>query len=102
VALVATAPLGLPALRHVRFTAEALLAVIALGALGTALANVVMAVAAGRLGATRASGTTFLIPVVALALGVLVRDERVAPLAVAGGAVCLLGAWLLRRAPAIA
>ena len=100
VALVATAPLGLPALRHARFTAEALLAVIALGALGTALANVVMAVAAGRLGATRASGTTFLIPVVALALGVLVRDERVAPLAVVGGAVCLLGAWLLRRAPA--
>ena len=102
VALVVTAPLGVPALRHARWSAEALLAVVALGALGTAVANVVMAVAAGRLGATRASGTTFLIPVVALALGVLVRDERVAPVALAGGVVCLLGAWLLRRAPATA
>jgi drug/metabolite transporter (DMT)-like permease len=100
VALVATAPLGLPALRHARWSAEGLAAVLALGAFGTAAANVVMAVAAGRLGATRASGTAFLIPVVALALGVLVRDERVTPIALAGGATCLLGAWMLRRAPA--
>ncbi len=42
---------------------------LALGALGTAVANVLMAAAAGHYGAARASGTTFLIPVVALVLG---------------------------------
>jgi drug/metabolite transporter (DMT)-like permease len=58
------------------------------------------ATAAGRLGATRASATTFLIPPVALALGMLVRDEQVHLWSVVGAAVCLVGAWLLRRAQA--
>ncbi|HEY6553243.1 MAG TPA: hypothetical protein VI669_07800 [Vicinamibacteria bacterium] len=34
----------------------------------------------------------------ALALGVLVRGERVAMLSVVGGVVCVAGAWLIRRA----
>jgi len=38
----------------------------------------------------------FLIPVVALILGVAVRGEHVAPLSIAGAAVCLAGAWLIR------
>jgi drug/metabolite transporter (DMT)-like permease len=74
------------------------LALLALGAFGTAMAYVLVAVAAGRVGATRASATTFLIPPVALVLGVVVRDERVAWLSVLGGAVCVAGAWLIRRA----
>jgi drug/metabolite transporter (DMT)-like permease len=57
-------------------------------------------VATGRLGATRASATVFLIPVVALVLGVVVRGEHVAPLSVVGTAVCLAGAWLIRPRPA--
>ena len=57
-----------------------------------------MAMAAGRFGAARASSTTFLIPVVALVLGVVLRDERVAILSVVGGLVCLVGAWLMKRA----
>ena len=64
----------------------------------TAIANVLMAMAAGRFGAARASSTTFLIPVVALVLGVVLRDERVAILSVVGGLVCLVGAWLMKRA----
>jgi drug/metabolite transporter (DMT)-like permease len=98
VALVLTAPLGLPDLLAARWTAGPLLALLALGALGTGMAYVLVAVAAGRVGATRASATTFLIPPVALVLGVVVRDERVALLSVAGGAVCVAGAWLIRRA----
>jgi len=43
------------------------------------------------------SAMTFLIPVVALLLGVAVRGERVPALAVGGGALCLAGAWLMRR-----
>ena len=72
---------------------------VMLGAFGTAIANVIMTVATGRLGATRASATVFLIPVVALGLGVAVRDEQVAPLSIAGAAVCLAGAWLIRPRP---
>lgn len=97
VALILTAPLGAPALAAAQWTPRSLMAVLALGCLGTAAANAIMATAAGRLGATRASATTFLIPVVALLLGVIVRGEQVAALAIAGGALCLAGAWLLRR-----
>ena len=98
VAMVLTAPLGLRDLAEARWAPGPFLCLLALGALGTAAAYVLLATAAGRVGATRASATTFLIPPVALVLGVLVRDERVALLSVVGGAVCVLGAWLMRRA----
>jgi drug/metabolite transporter (DMT)-like permease len=98
VALVLTAPLGLPGLLDARWTVRAALCMLALGTLGTGIANVLVAVAAGRIGATRASATTFFMPAVALVLGVVVRDEQVAAIAVLGGAVCLAGAWLVRRA----
>jgi len=98
VALVLTAPLGVPDLLAARWTPGPVLALLALGALGTGLAHVVISVAAGRLGATRASATTFLIPVVALVLGVVVRQEGVAPLSVLGSVVCVGGAWIMRRA----
>ena len=98
VSLLVTAPLGLPALTHAVWVPRAFAALLALGAFGTAIANVVMAKAAGRLGAVRASGSAFIIPVVALLLGVLVRGESVPAAALAGGALCLTGAWLLRRA----
>ena len=62
------------------------------------MAYVLTVMAAGRIGATKASATAFLIPPVALLLGVLVRGEHVAPLSVVGGGVCLVGAWLMRRA----
>jgi drug/metabolite transporter (DMT)-like permease len=100
VALVLTAPLGLPDLVAANWTPGPLLALLALGSLGTGLAYVVLAIAAGRLGPTRASATTFLIPAVALVLGVAVRGEQVAALSVAGSAVCVGGAWLMRRATA--
>jgi drug/metabolite transporter (DMT)-like permease len=98
VGLVLTAPLGLPDLLAAHFTLGPLLCLLALGALGTGVAYVLTAMAAGRVGATRASATTFLIPPVALGLGVLVRSEHVAMLSVLGGAVCVAGAWLIRRA----
>ena len=97
VALVMTAPLGLPALLEARWTLRAALSMLALGALGTAVAQVLMVRAAGRFGASTASGTTFLIPVVALGLGVIVRSEQVSLVSVIGCAVCLAGAWLIAR-----
>jgi drug/metabolite transporter (DMT)-like permease len=100
VALVLTAPLGLPDVVGAHWRPLPLLALLALGAGGTALAQVMVATAAGRMGPTKASVSTFLIPPVALLLGVAVRGEQVALLSVAGGAVCVLGAWLVRRAQA--
>lgn len=98
VALVLTAPLGLPELLAARWTPGPLVALLALGALGTGIAYVLLVAAAGRVGTTRASATTFLIPPVALLLGVAVRGEHVALLSMAGAAVCVGGAWLMRRA----
>jgi drug/metabolite transporter (DMT)-like permease len=97
VALVLTAPLGLPELAAARWTPGALFSMLALGVLGTGVAFVLTTVAAGRIGATRASATAFLIPPVALFLGVTVRGEQVATLSIVGGAVCIAGAWLIRR-----
>ena len=96
--LLMTAPLGVPELLRAHWTPGPLLAVLALGALGTGVAYVLLAVAAGRMGATRAAATTFLIPGVALLLGWLVRGESVAALSIVGGGVCVGGAWLMRRA----
>ena len=98
VGVLLTAPLGVPEVVRARWDIGPWLSLVALGVLGTGIAYVLLATAAGRLGATRASATTFLIPAVALALGVLLRNEHVAPLAVIGGAVCVAGAWLMRRA----
>jgi len=97
-ALLMTAPLGVPELLRAHWMPGPLLSVLALGALGTGVAYVLLAVAAGRMGATRAASTTFLIPGVALLLGWLVRGEHVAVLSIVGGAVCVAGAWLMRRA----
>jgi drug/metabolite transporter (DMT)-like permease len=100
VAIVLTAPLGLRDVANAQWSWGPALSILALGVLGTGVAYNLMAVAAGRFGATRASATTFLIPGVALLLGVLVRDERVAAISVVGGAVCVAGAWLIHRAQA--
>ncbi|HKB11114.1 MAG TPA: DMT family transporter [Vicinamibacterales bacterium] len=98
VALVLTAPLGIPALLHARWKLWPLLSLLMLGAFGTAIANVLAAIAAGRMGGTTSSATAFLIPVVALLLGVVVRHERVEAISILGAAVCLAGAWLVRQA----
>jgi drug/metabolite transporter (DMT)-like permease len=97
-ALLLTAPMGVPELLAARWTPGPLLSLLALGAFGTAIAYILLAAAAGRFGAIRAASTTFVIPAVALALGVAVRGESVAALSVLGGGVCLLGAWLMQRA----
>jgi drug/metabolite transporter (DMT)-like permease len=98
VAVLLTAPFGVPDVLNAHWTPRAAAALLALGAFGTGIANVLTATAAGRMGATAASATAFLIPVVALALGVGVRHEQVAWLSIVGAAVCLAGAGMIRRA----
>jgi drug/metabolite transporter (DMT)-like permease len=98
VALVLTAPLGLPEMLRAHWSPGPFFSLLALGTLGTGVAYVLTVMAAGRVGATKASATAFLIPPVALLLGVLVRGEHVAAVSLLGGLVCLAGAWLMRRA----
>lgn len=98
IAMLITTPLGFRSVAEGHWSLVPVLALLALGAGGTAIAFIVMTASAGRFGATRASSATFLMPPVALFLGVLVRHERVALLSITGGAICLLGAWLMARA----
>lgn len=97
-ALVLIAPVGLWQLPASDFAWSSALAMIPLGVVGTGLALVWMADLAGRVGGSRASVATYLIPIVAITLGVLVRDEAIAPLALGGVALVLLGAFLTSRA----
>jgi len=98
VAVTLTAPLGVPAVLAARWTPAPFFSLLMLGAFGTGVAFVSLATAAGRVGATRASSAAFLIPAIALLLGVLVRGENVAMLSIIGSAICVAGAWLMRRA----
>lgn len=91
------APLGVAGLDGSSFAWSSLLAVAALGCLGTALAYLAFTTLAGRVGASRGSITIYFVPVVAIALGVLVRGESVAPISIAGAALILLGAFLTSR-----
>jgi drug/metabolite transporter (DMT)-like permease len=75
------------------------LAVLALGALGTGVAFALATRNAGRLGSTHASVTIYITPGVSLVLGVALRSEKVAALAVVGAAIALLGAYLTNRVP---
>ncbi|MFM8564467.1 MAG: DMT family transporter [Acidimicrobiia bacterium] len=97
VALVLVIPFAIPRLDDVEFAWKPVLMIAALGMFGTALAYVVMAANAGRFGSTRASVTTYLIPVGSLALGASILGESVAVLSVLGSAVTLWGAWLAGR-----
>ena len=94
---VLTAPLGVFSISGSHFAWPALFAVAAVGVLGTGLAFVLMGRLVGRVGPTRASIVGYLIPVVALLLGVLLRDDDVGPIAIAGVALVIVGAYLTSR-----
>jgi drug/metabolite transporter (DMT)-like permease len=97
-----TAPLqrrhgALPVIWRAQLVAV-VLAVAALGALGTGLAFYWFASLIGSVGATRGSITIYFVPVVAIALGATLRDEALHPAALCGTALVLVGAWLTSRA----
>lgn len=96
-AAVMVAPFGLWGVSSSSFAWSSLLAVVAMGVLGTGLAFVIMGTLAGSVGATRASFITYLIPVVALILGVAFRGDIVTPVALTGVALVILGAILASR-----
>lgn len=91
-------PIGVATWSESEFTFASVGAVVILGVLGTGIARSLAATLAGRVGAARMSTTTYLIPVVAIALGVIFRNEEVHPIAVLGVVAVLGGAFLASRA----
>ncbi|HEX6220155.1 MAG TPA: DMT family transporter [Acidimicrobiia bacterium] len=90
-------PYGLIGLGDSTFAWSSFLAVAAVGLLGTGLAFILMGTLLGSVGATRASFLTYLMPVVALVLGVVFRDEIISPVAVIGVGLVIAGAILASR-----
>ncbi|HJV05353.1 MAG TPA: DMT family transporter [Actinomycetota bacterium] len=97
VAVVLVAPFGLAQFPGSSFSWPSLLAMVVLGLFGTGLAFIAMAVLVGRAGATRGAVAIYFIPVVALLLGVTLRDETVPLISVLGVGLVLAGAWLTSR-----
>ena len=91
VGAVLTAPLAVWGLGDSEFKWTSLLAVLVLGIVGTGAAFAVMAVVLGRVGATRGSIVTYLMPPVSIMLGVVFRDEHIAVTSLVGMAVVLAG-----------
>lgn len=92
-----TLPYGLWGLRSSSFEFGPVLAAVVLGTIGTGAAFLVMATLVGRVGSTRASFITYLIPGIALVLGVVFQGDEVSPLAIGGVVLVVIGALLAGR-----
>jgi drug/metabolite transporter (DMT)-like permease len=97
-ATIWTAPFGLASLPDSGFSWAAFGAVVVLGAVGTGFAFVIMGRLVGRVGGTRASFAIYLVPVVAMLLGVAFRSEEIAAVGVVGVVLVIAGAALASRA----
>ena len=75
--------------------------VVYLGVFPTAVAFTTWAYALARTSAGRLGATTYLVPPVAIVLGWVLLGERPATLALAGGALCLVGVAVARRRPRV-
>ena len=84
---------GMPS--HVSLTAVT--AVVILGVFGTGVTLALFYRLVADEGATRAAAVTYLLPVVAVALGWLVLDERLTARIITGMAIVLVGVGLTRR-----
>jgi len=98
VATVATTPWGLVGLADSSFAWSALGSNLAVGVGGTGVAYVAAATLIGRVGPVRMSAVTYVIPVIAVGLGVVVLDESLGGVEVTGLVVLLAGAWMTTRA----
>ena len=87
-------PVGLLDFGENRWSVDTLVPVLVLGVVGTGLAYWVMTTLVGRVGPVRASFITYLIPVVSLILGILIRNDDVAALSLVGAVMTTIGALL--------
>jgi drug/metabolite transporter (DMT)-like permease len=90
-------PVGLTGLSTSQWETKPLLAVLVLGVLSTGIARGMHVSLIGRVGPSRGAIAGYTIPVVALLLGVLVRNESVHPVQVVAVGIAVSGAWLVSR-----
>jgi drug/metabolite transporter (DMT)-like permease len=96
-ATVWTVPYGLVDVGDTEWEPVPFVAVAVLGVVGTGLAFWIMGGLIASVGSTRGSFITYVIPVVALVLGVTIRDDTVAALSVVGIGFVIAGAVLASR-----
>jgi drug/metabolite transporter (DMT)-like permease len=96
-ALVIVVPFGIAQIPGSTWAWPSAIAMIPLGVLGTAVAFVLMTSLVGRVGGPRGSVAIYFVPIVAMILGVIVRNDTIEPVAIAGIALVLLGAWITSR-----
>ena len=94
IATVMTAPFGIFSTLNSTFAVGSFLAVAAAGVIGTGIAFVIFGNLVGRVGSTRASFITYLIPVVAIVLGVVILSDDITSVALVGTALATAGALL--------
>ena len=97
-ATVWTTPFGLVGWANSDVAAGPMVATVVLGVVGTGIAFALMATLVGRVGGPRASFITYLIPLVALGLGVSFLNERVTAASMMGAILVLAAAFLASRA----
>ena len=97
VAVVLVLPFAVWGATDSTFGWDSLLAVVALGSLGTGLAFYWFTTLIGRVGSTRGSVAIYLVPVVAIVLGAALLDESIHPAAVLGTALVIAGAYVTSR-----
>jgi drug/metabolite transporter (DMT)-like permease len=94
IASIMLLPLALGGLPSGSVSGEAVASVVVLGLVGTAFGFLIFFRLIDEIGPSRASIITYVNPVVALALGVAILDERVTAGVVAGLLLILAGSWL--------
>jgi drug/metabolite transporter (DMT)-like permease len=99
VASISLAPLAVFDFEPGPVETVSVVALLILGVLGTGLARALLVSAMGRFGTVRSSMIGYLIPGVALLVGVVVLGESVEMVQVVGVAAALFGGYLLSRKP---
>ena len=98
-AVMLAVALAVTGVRTPHVTAESVAAIVVLGVIGTGFAYVLNYQIITSEGATVASTVTYLLPVVAIVLGVLVLGESITVTVLAGIALVLAGVALTRHRP---
>jgi len=102
VASIVLLPFGVVGAGESSFEWPSVIAVVILGVIGTGLARALLIAAFGRLGTVRGSIISYLVPIVALVLGVVVLNETVEVIQLIGAAIAIFGGYLISRSRQVA
>jgi drug/metabolite transporter (DMT)-like permease len=102
IATILVIPFGLASIPASSVGGQSIASVVVLGIFPSGLAFLAFTTLTGRVGATRGAVANYLVPVVALVLGAVVRDEHIEALSVVGAAFVIAGAIVVTRSREVA